>query len=107
MHFQNNVDNYETIYAAEPYLTADDKKLLTDLKIEYSDASGVGKLTAQEWSNLDNTIQDKKDSITSTSQFEYLALQRATADMTTKAEFASNVSKNLFDLLKKIISSIT
>jgi hypothetical protein len=107
VHFQNNVDNYETIYAAEPYLTADDKKLLTDLKIEYSDTSGIGKLTAQEWSDLDNTIQDKKDSITSTSQFEYLALQRATADMTTKAEFASNVSKNLFDLLKKIISSIT
>jgi hypothetical protein len=104
VHFQNNVNNPNTVYAAEPYLTADDKKLLADLKINYSDTSGVGKLTAKEWTDLNKSIQSEKDSITSTSQFQYLSVNRATSNLTTSLEFASNFIKKIHDLLTKVVS---
>ena len=105
-YFKDSVSKSNVIYADEPYLTADEKKLLADLDIEYSDASGVGKLTTQEWTTLDKNIKEKMALLTGTSQYDYLALQRATANFTTINEFLVSFNKSNFDLLKSINASL-
>lgn len=101
-YFKDSVSNNNLIYGAESFLTADDKSLLAELGVNYSDVSGQGLLTETEWKTLQSNALDKKSSLVGTSQYDYIALQRATANFTTVNEFLVSFNKNNISLLKEI-----
>ncbi|MGB1271712.1 MAG: hypothetical protein ACPG5T_06545 [Endozoicomonas sp.] len=90
-----------------PVLTAREIDLLkNELRITYSDASGTGRLTPEEWSALKSSLVAARDNLTSNTQLQTAQLQRAMQSYTHNYDAMSNAQSKVYNLLKDIVSNI-
>ena len=90
-----------------PLLTQKEIDILAkDLNISYSDASGSGQLTAQEWATLRESLGNARDSLTSNSQLKTVELQRALTTYNQNYDAMSNAQNKIYSLLRDIMNNI-
>ncbi len=88
-------------------LTPDEIDILKNtLKISYSDASGTGTLTPEEWGQLVSNLQGVKDNLTSSNQLQTVELQRALNSFNQNFDAMSNAQNRIYSLLKDINSNL-
>lgn len=103
--FQNSSNN--EFSGTTPFLTQKEKDLLTKiLKIPYGDASGVGQLTPQEWSQLKENLINARDNLNGNSQLQTVQLQRAMQTYNQNYDAMSNAQQKIYSLLKDIVSNM-
>lgn len=90
-----------------PVLTKKERDLLTEiLRIPYSDASGVGNLTPEEWVELKQSLINARDNLNGSSQLQTVQLQRAMQTYNQNYEAMSNAQQKIYSLLRDIISNV-
>lgn len=89
-----------------PFLTQKEIDLLTnELRITYSDASGTGNLTPEEWSSLKSSLMTARDNLTSNTQLQTVQLQRAMQSYNQNYDAMSNAQSKIYNLLKDIVAN--
>ncbi len=90
-----------------PVLSAAERSILAeDLKITYTDASGIGNLTPEEWGALKSSLLNAKDNLTSNNQLQAVQLQRAMATYNQNYDAMSNSQNKIYSLLRDIINNV-
>nr|MDT0251111.1 hypothetical protein [Endozoicomonas sp.] len=93
--------------ATSPFLTQKEIDLLTqELKMSFSDASGTGHLTPEEWSALKENLVNVRDNLNGNSQLQTVQLQRAMLTYNQNFDAMSNAQQKIYSLLRDIISNI-
>ncbi len=73
--------------------------------IPYSDSDGDGKLTASEFKNLVKSLENERNSLTSTSQMESIQLQSMMGKMTQNSDALSNLISKFAQSMQTIIGN--
>ncbi|OED46068.1 hypothetical protein ACH42_04255 [Endozoicomonas sp. (ex Bugula neritina AB1)] len=90
-----------------PTLTPEEIDVLKNkLNITYSDASGTGNLTPEEWNKLRPSLLAAKDNLTSSNQLQTVELQRALTTFNQNFDAMSNAQSRIYSLLKDIVNNI-
>ena len=90
-----------------PVLTQEEMDILSkQLKITYSDASGVGNLTPEEWAALKSSLEAAKNNLTGSNQLQTVQLQRALTTYNQNFDAMSNAQSRIYTLLKDLINNI-
>ena len=90
-----------------PALTQEEINILSNqLKITYTDASGTGNLTPEEWSALKASLEAVKDNLTGSNQLQTVQLQRALTTYNQNFDAMSNAQSRIYTLLKDLINNI-
>ena len=99
---------YANEYAgASPALTQAEIDIITkQLKINYTDASGTGNLTPEEWGALKKHLESAKDNLTSSNQLQTVQLQRALTTYNQNYDAMSNAQSRIYSLLKDVINNV-
>lgn len=102
--FQNSFTNEVT--GGMPALTKEERDILSNLlKINYTDASGKGQLTPEEWASLKTSLNAAKENLTGSNQLQTVQLQRAMATYNQNYDAISNSQNKIYSLLKDIINN--
>ncbi|WP_422474356.1 hypothetical protein [Endozoicomonas sp. ALB032] len=102
--FQNSFTNEVT--GGMPALTQEERDVLSNLlKINYTDASGKGQLTPEEWASLKTSLNAAKENLTGSNQLQTVQLQRAMTTYNQNFDTMSNSQSKIYTLLKDIISN--
>ena len=90
-----------------PVLNAEERRILAeDLRITYTDASGTGNLTPDEWGALKNSLLNAKENLTSNNQLQTVQLQRAMSTYNQNYDAMSNSQNKIYTLLRDIINNV-
>ena len=90
-----------------PVITAAEKDIITRLlKITYSDTSGTGNLTPEEWAALKTDLEKAKNNLTGSNQLQTIQLQRALTTYSQNYDAMSNAESKIYNLLKDMISNL-
>ncbi|WP_194842482.1 hypothetical protein [Endozoicomonas sp. OPT23] len=90
-----------------PVLSAEERNILAqDLKITYTDVSGNGNLTPDEWGKLKSSLLNAKENLTSNNQLQTVQLQRAMATYNQNYDAMSNSQNKIYSLLRDIINNV-
>lgn len=102
--FQNNFVN--EVNGGSPVLTQEEINILNNvLKINFSDASGTGNLTPEEWDGLRSGLNAAKENLTGSNQLQTVQLQRAMATYNQNFDAMSNAQNKIYSLLRDIINN--
>lgn len=90
-----------------PVITQAERDMLVNtLKISYTDASGVGNLTQEEWASLKVQLEAAKNNLTGSNQLQTVELQRALTVHNQNWDAMSNAENKIYSLLKDMINNI-
>ncbi|WP_066017058.1 hypothetical protein [Endozoicomonas atrinae] len=90
-----------------PFMTQKEIDLLTEeLRISFSDASGTGNLTQEEWVALKDSLINARDNLNGNNQLQTVQLQRAMQTYNQNYEAMSNSQQKIYSLLRDIISNV-
>ena len=89
-----------------PFMTRKELDVLRDLNVNFSDASGRGQLTQNEWTALRNSLTNVRDNLTSSSQIQTVRLQRAMQTYTQNFDAMSNAQQRIYNLLRDIVNNV-
>ena len=90
-----------------PILTQEEMNILSNqLKITYTDASGTGNLTPEEWGALKVSLEAAKDNLNGSNQLQTVQLQRALTTHNQNFDAMSNAQSRIYSLLKDMINNI-
>ena len=103
--FQNQFANEYN--GGAPVLTQQEITVLTNiLKVTYTDASGSGRLTPEEWERLKTTMEAAKENLTGSNQLQTVQLQRAMSTYNQNFDAMSNSQSRIYNLLRDIMNNI-
>ena len=106
----NPILNEETEAGApdpDIFMNVKEKELLTDiLQIPFTDASGIGLLSLEEWQTLKDSLINARNNLNGSSQLQTVQLQRAMLVYNQNYEALSNSQQKIYNLLKDITSNM-
>ncbi|PJE80399.1 hypothetical protein CI610_00631 [invertebrate metagenome] len=101
--FHNAVNSEHT--STGTFLTQEERDMLAKvLKVTYSDASGTGNLTGEEWESLQKSLEAARNNLTGSNQLQATQLQRALTSHNQNYDAISNSLSRIYTLLKDIVA---
>lgn len=90
-----------------PVLTREERDVLANqLSITYTDVSGTGNLTPEEWTALKARLEAAKENLTGSNQLQTVQLQRALTTYNQNFDAMSNAQSRIYTLLKDLINNV-